>query len=116
MRLAVDDAGAGFASLQHILNLRPDIIRLDISLTRGIDDDPARRALATALLAFAAEISAEIVAEGIETSAETATLRALGPRYGQGCCLGRPRPPAHRSAPPVAAPRGPTTSPDMRVG
>jgi hypothetical protein len=44
LRLAVDDAGAGFSSFRHILNLRPDIIKLDIALTRGIDTDPARRA------------------------------------------------------------------------
>jgi PAS domain S-box-containing protein len=90
IRLAVDDAGAGFASLRHILNLRPDLIKLDIGLTRGMDADPARRALATALLGFGAEIGAMIIAEGIETEAELATLKALGIRYGQGYLLGKP--------------------------
>jgi EAL domain-containing protein (putative c-di-GMP-specific phosphodiesterase class I) len=90
VRLAVDDAGAGFASLRHILSLQPDLIKLDMSLTRGIDRDPARRALASALLAFGSEIGADLIAEGVETSAELDTLRALGVPYGQGYHLGRP--------------------------
>ncbi len=90
VRLAVDDAGAGFASLRHILNLRPDLIKLDLALTRGIDRDPARRALAASLLAFGAEIGASIVAEGIETPGELSSLRTLGVRYGQGYHLGLP--------------------------
>ncbi|CAN5899145.1 hypothetical protein BH20ACT6_BH20ACT6_07620 [soil metagenome] len=87
--VAVDDAGAGFSSLQHILNLRPDVIKLDKGLTHGIDSDPARRALASSMLRFGSEISADIVAEGIETEAELITLRALGIRYGQGYLLGQ---------------------------
>src|SRR3954469_12583002 len=62
VRLAVDDAGAGFATLQHILALQPDIIKLDIALTRGVDRDPVRRALARALVGFASEIGATIMA------------------------------------------------------
>ena len=92
MRLAVDDAGAGFSSLQHILRLRPDIIKLDMTLTRDVDADPVRRALAAALVSFAAELRADVVAEGIETSAERDTLRTLGVRCGQGYHLGRPAP------------------------
>lgn len=92
IRLAVDDAGAGFASLQHILQLNPDIIKLDMGLTRGIDLDPARRALASALIHFARETGTEIVAEGIETESEFDTLRALGVGSGQGYLLGRPQP------------------------
>ena len=91
-RLAIDDAGAGFASLQHILRLSPDIIKLDMSLTRGVDTDRARHALASALTSFAAEIGAAIVAEGIETREELEALRALGVTYGQGYYLGRPGP------------------------
>ncbi len=91
VRLAVDDAGAGFSSFRHILNLRPDIIKLDIGLTRGIDDDPARRALGSAMLAFGLDaFGAAIVAEGIETEGEFKTLRGLGCRFGQGYYLGRP--------------------------
>ena len=64
VRLAVDDAGAGYSSLQHILNLQPDVIKLDIGLTRGIDKDPARRALGRALLTFGLDAyKASIIAE-----------------------------------------------------
>ena len=94
VRLAVDDAGAGFASLRHILNLQPDIIKLDIALTRGIDADPARRALASALLRFGAEMEAVLVAEGIETAGEREALTRLGIEFGQGYLLGRPQPAA----------------------
>lgn len=92
VRLAVDDAGAGFASLQHILRLRPDVIKLDISLTRDIDTDPVRRALATSLVRFATEMGATIVAEGIETATELTALRELGVPLGQGYHLQRPGP------------------------
>ena len=92
VKLAIDDAGAGFASLRHIVRLDPDIIKLDISLTRGIDRDPKRRALASALIAFAAEIGAGIVAEGIEYPEEREQLRALGVACGQGYFLARPGP------------------------
>jgi len=93
VRLAVDDAGAGFASLRHILRLRPDIIKIDLELTRGIDADPARRALASALVTFAAEMSAVVVAEGVETAGELAVLRDIGANAAQGFYLGRPQPP-----------------------
>jgi EAL domain-containing protein (putative c-di-GMP-specific phosphodiesterase class I)/CheY-like chemotaxis protein len=89
-RLAIDDAGAGFASLQHILRLSPDIIKLDMTLTKGVDSDQARRALAFALTSFASEIGADIVAEGVETSSEVDALRQLGVTYGQGFYLGYP--------------------------
>jgi EAL domain-containing protein (putative c-di-GMP-specific phosphodiesterase class I) len=90
-RLAVDDAGAGYSSFRHILNLHPEVIKLDIGLTRGIDGDPVRRALGSALLTFGADAyNASIVAEGIETEGEFKTLRDLGCRFGQGFYLGRP--------------------------
>lgn len=92
VRIAVDDAGAGYSGLRHILDIRPDIIKLDMSLTRGIDKDPARTALARALIAFAADIGSTIVAEGIETAAELSTLKALGAHAGQGYHLQRPKP------------------------
>ncbi|MGQ7792513.1 sensor domain-containing phosphodiesterase [Faunimonas sp. B44] len=90
MRVAVDDAGAGYSSLQHILHLRPDIIKLDMALTRDIDRDPARRALASALIAFGSETGCEVIAEGVETAAELAALRSLGVEKAQGYHLGRP--------------------------
>ena len=94
IRLAIDDAGSGFASLAHILTLAPDIIKLDIALTHGVDGDPARRALASALVGFAADLGALLIAEGVETHAELTTLRDLGVTCGQGFHLGRPARPA----------------------
>jgi EAL domain-containing protein (putative c-di-GMP-specific phosphodiesterase class I)/CheY-like chemotaxis protein len=91
-RLAIDDAGAGYASLRHILELAPDSIKLDISLTRDIQVNRSQRALAAALVAFAGETEATIVAEGIETAEELDTLRELGVAFGQGYYLGRPSP------------------------
>jgi EAL domain-containing protein (putative c-di-GMP-specific phosphodiesterase class I) len=98
VRLAVDDAGAGWSSLMHILKLAPDFIKLDRQLTHGIDIDPVRRSLASALAVFAAETGAVIVAEGIETAAELAVLRELGIRVGQGYHLARPAPSAELGA------------------
>jgi EAL domain-containing protein (putative c-di-GMP-specific phosphodiesterase class I) len=90
VRLAIDDTGAGFASFAHILKLAPDIIKLDRELTSGIDHDPVRAALATALVSFASQLGAEIIAEGIESAAELEVLRNLGIRFGQGYFLCRP--------------------------
>jgi len=96
VRLAVDDAGAGYASLRHIVRLDPDIIKLDAELTRGIEDDPTRRALATALISFARETGESIIAEGVETTGQLDVLQALGVPFAQGFLLGRPAPlPAH---------------------
>ncbi len=103
VRLAVDDTGSCFASLQHILNLRPDIIKLDRALVTGIDTDPSRRALAGSLMTFAQEIGARVVAEGIENAREQTVLRRLGIRYGQGYHLGRPAPLAADGAEAVTA-------------
>jgi EAL domain-containing protein (putative c-di-GMP-specific phosphodiesterase class I) len=90
VRLAIDDAGAGFASLRHVLRLEPDLIKLDKSITRHIDTQVRHQSLAAALLTFASGTSASIVAEGIETAEELATLKRLGVPYGQGYYLGRP--------------------------
>jgi len=92
LALAVDDAGAGYASFRHILRLKPDVIKLDISLTQGIDHDPARRALAVALIQFAAETGSKIVAEGVENQSELDVLRKLKVNKAQGYLLGRPAP------------------------
>lgn len=89
MKLAIDDAGAGYSSLRHILRLEPDLIKLDMSLVRDIDKDSRRRALASALIAFARETGSSIVAEGVETTEELATLRALGADKAQGNLLSR---------------------------
>jgi EAL domain-containing protein (putative c-di-GMP-specific phosphodiesterase class I)/DNA-binding NarL/FixJ family response regulator len=89
-RVAVDDTGAGFASLRHILDLHPDIIKVDIGITRGIDVDPSRAAIAGMLIRFADEVGIRVVAEGIETESERDTLLSLGAHFGQGYLLGRP--------------------------
>ena len=95
VRLAVDDAGAGFSSLRHILDIHPEVIKLDIALTRHIHRDTGRRALARALLDFASSLGAEVIAEGIETEEELQELLTLGIEYGQGYLLGAPAiPPA----------------------
>ena len=91
-RLAIDDVGAGYSGMRHILDLRPDLIKLDMSLVRDIDKDPARRALAAAMVAFAHGIDSRIVAEGVETAAELETLRELGVDSAQGYFLARPMP------------------------
>jgi EAL domain-containing protein (putative c-di-GMP-specific phosphodiesterase class I)/CheY-like chemotaxis protein len=90
VRIAVDDAGSGYSSLRHVLRLRPDIVKLDIALIRGIHENAARRALASAMVTFAREIDAVIVAEGVETHEELAALRSLAVTWGQGYHLATP--------------------------
>jgi diguanylate cyclase (GGDEF)-like protein len=89
-RIAVDDAGAGHASMRVIAELRPEFIKLDRSLIQAIDSDRARRALVVALLSFSGHIGARVIAEGIETARERETLQSLGVQFGQGWLLGRP--------------------------
>ncbi|MEO8208616.1 MAG: EAL domain-containing protein, partial [Chloroflexota bacterium] len=91
VRFAVDDAGAGYASFRHILELEPAVVKLDIGLIRGIDVDRARQALLAGMSYFAVKRKIKLVAEGIETTAELAALGQLGIRYGQGYLLGRPQ-------------------------
>ena len=90
--LAVDDAGAGFASLRHILELDAELIKLDGSLTRSLEADPRRRSLASALIEFGRESGASVLAEHIESEMQLIELRRLGVEYGQGYHLGRPAP------------------------
>ncbi|MBO6676572.1 MAG: EAL domain-containing protein [Rhizobiales bacterium] len=92
LKLAVDDAGAGYASLTHIIQLNADVIKLDMSLVRGIDSDNAKRSLAAGMVMFAREMGIKVIAEGIETNAERDTLKGLGIFAGQGFLLGRPNP------------------------
>jgi EAL domain-containing protein (putative c-di-GMP-specific phosphodiesterase class I)/DNA-binding NarL/FixJ family response regulator len=91
-RLAVDDVGRGFSGLGHVVELGPDLLKLDRSLVSGVDSDATKSALIARLTSFADEIGTEVVAEGIETEAELETLRALGVPSGQGFLLGRPGP------------------------
>jgi EAL domain-containing protein (putative c-di-GMP-specific phosphodiesterase class I)/DNA-binding NarL/FixJ family response regulator len=90
-RLAVDDAGAGFSSLRHILELDAELIKLDGSLTRSLEQDPRRRSLAAALIEFGRESGASVLAEHIESELQLIELRRLGVHYGQGFHLGRPQ-------------------------
>ena len=101
VRIAVDDAGAGYAGLRQILEMRPDVVKLDIALVHGIDGDPARRALASAMVAFAFDTGATVLAEGIETTDELETLRSLGVSLGQGFLLARPAPAPAKAWPAV---------------
>jgi EAL domain-containing protein (putative c-di-GMP-specific phosphodiesterase class I) len=92
LQLAVDDAGAGVANFHHLVGLRPQFIKVDQGLVRDVDTDPARQALIVALLHFARSTDCRVIAEGIETEVERATLRKLGVELGQGFLLGRPGP------------------------
>ncbi len=90
MKIAIDDAGAGYSGLQQIIRIAPDILKLDRSLVTGIHADPARRSLAAAMVHFATETGAKIVAEGIECEEESRALTSLGVHLGQGWHFGRP--------------------------
>ena len=92
VKLAIDDAGSGYASMRHILALEPAYVKLDIEWVRNIDRDPVRRALVSGLTYFAHETGCELIAEGIETQEELAALRDLGVELGQGYLLGHPQP------------------------
>jgi EAL domain-containing protein (putative c-di-GMP-specific phosphodiesterase class I)/DNA-binding response OmpR family regulator len=92
VELAVDDAGAGYASLRHILELRPTFAKLDISLVRGIDADELRQALVAGLVYFALRSGCHLIAEGVESEDEARVLRRLGVEFAQGYLFGRPEP------------------------
>lgn len=90
VRLAIDDAGAGFSGLTHILRLRPDIIKLDGSLVRDVDQHKDKQAMLSAVTAFAARTGTAVIAECIESEQELTALRVLGIGYGQGFHLAAP--------------------------
>jgi EAL domain-containing protein (putative c-di-GMP-specific phosphodiesterase class I) len=92
VEFAVDDAGVGFASLRHILELRPAFVKLDRWLIAGLESDEARQAMIVGLSHFARATGCRLIAEGIETDRELAVLRALTIDLGQGYLLGRPLP------------------------
>lgn len=92
MRLAIDDVGAGFSSLRHIVLAAPEIIKLDRSLVSGVDRDPVLAKLTQSMVEFAHSFGAGVVAEGVETAAEYVLLRSLGVDGGQGWLFGRPGP------------------------
>jgi EAL domain-containing protein (putative c-di-GMP-specific phosphodiesterase class I) len=90
VRLAVDDAGAGIANFRHLVDLRPNLVKIDASLIRGSNADVSRQALIVGLVHFADVSGAQVLAEGLETDAEQATVQRLGVTLGQGFLLGRP--------------------------
>jgi PAS domain S-box-containing protein len=90
VELAVDDAGAGFAGLRHIFELRPSFVKLDRWLVAGLDSDEARQAMIVGLRHFARSTGCRLIAEGIETERELAALKLLDIQLGQGYLLGRP--------------------------
>lgn len=94
VRLAVDDAGAGAANFAHIVGLRPDFVKLDIGLVRGIHRDMGRQALMVGMRHFARTAGCRLIAEGIEVTSEADTLAGLGAEFGQGYLYGRPAPAA----------------------
>ncbi len=91
-KVALDDTGVAYGSLEAVMELSPDFIKVDMALVRGIDTDPPRQELLRALNSVAASINASVIAEGIETSEELATIHSLGIPYGQGYLFGRPAP------------------------
>jgi EAL domain-containing protein (putative c-di-GMP-specific phosphodiesterase class I) len=94
IRLAVDDAGAGVANFSHLVELRPDFVKLDLSLVRGVNADLGRQALVAAMRQFARSSGCRLIAEGVETEQEAATLQGFGVEFGQGYLFGRPERPA----------------------
>jgi len=91
--VAVDDAGAGYGSLQCIVEVKPEWLKIDISLIRDIDTDKARQGLVSSLVTYAEQVGVGVVAEGIETVEELKTVRDLGVEYGQGFLFTLPVPP-----------------------
>ncbi len=102
-RVAVDDAGAGYAGLKHVMRLAPDLIKLDRSLVTGVHRDPARAALISSFVRFARDSDATVCAEGIETLEELTRLADLDVTYGQGYVIARPAPDWPAAAPEAAA-------------
>ncbi len=92
-RLAVDDTGAGYAGLTHVMRVRPDMIKLDRALTTEVDKDPVKAALVASFVRYARDINATVCAEGIETIAELECLAGLDVAFGQGYAIARPTAP-----------------------
>jgi EAL domain-containing protein (putative c-di-GMP-specific phosphodiesterase class I) len=115
MRLAIDDVGAGFSSLRHIVLTAPDVIKLDRSIVDGVHADPVLTTLVGSLVQFGHGCSAKVVAEGIESELDAAALLALGVDYGQGWHFGRPGPPEDLAAVAVPVVPVPRVSPDVRL-
>jgi EAL domain-containing protein (putative c-di-GMP-specific phosphodiesterase class I) len=92
VRFAVDDAGVGFSSLRHVLELHPAFVKLDRSLVAGLESDQARQAMIVGLRDFSRATGCRLIAEGVETEAELAELGRLQVGLAQGFLLGMPLP------------------------
>ena len=92
VEISIDDAGSGFASLRHILELNPNFVKLDIGIVRDVDVDPARAAMVAGMVHFAAVTGTHLIAEGVETAGEAETLAQLGVALAQGHFFHRPAP------------------------
>lgn len=90
VRIAVDDAGSGYAGLERILSLGPEVLKLDQSLVLGVAHDAGRQAMCEAMVGFTSRTGARLVAEGVETQEDLDMLRSLGVSHAQGYLLGRP--------------------------
>ena len=101
--VAVDDAGAGYASMSHILALRPEFIKLDRAIVTDCDRDPAKAALVEMVDSFAGRTGSQLVAEGVETEGELATLTRMGVPMGQGYFLSRPQADCSAPSPAVSS-------------
>ncbi|WP_091162383.1 EAL domain-containing protein [Geodermatophilus africanus] len=102
-QVALDDAGSDWSGLQRMAVVRPEYVSLDRTLVTGVDGDPVRAALTEVVGGFAGRIGAALLAVGVETAAELATLVRLGVPLAQGRLLGRPAPTPAPLAPEVAA-------------
>jgi EAL domain-containing protein (putative c-di-GMP-specific phosphodiesterase class I) len=107
IRLAADDAGAGVANLRHLVDLRPDLVKIDAGIIRGVETDLSRQALIVGLVHFAEMSGALVLAEGLETHAERETVQRLGVTLGQGFLLDRPAPVGRWIQAPPAEPSRP---------
>ena len=103
-RIAVDDAGTGYNSLQTLICVKPEFIKIDKSLIKNIDKHPEQQHLVELLLEFAYQSDTSIIAEGIETLAELRFLKKLGIHMGQGYALGKPRSELYNGNFPVSNP------------
>ena len=113
-RVAIDDAGAGYAGLQTMVEIEPDFIKLDMSLTRGIDHSVVKQKLVGTLRDFCRQAEIALVAEGVETAAQLDALKRLGITYGQGYLFARPGSPYPLQS--CVAPKAPGDAPSATAG
>jgi EAL domain-containing protein (putative c-di-GMP-specific phosphodiesterase class I)/putative methionine-R-sulfoxide reductase with GAF domain len=116
VRLAVDDTGAGYSSLRHVIELAPDFLKLDREMVTGLGSDPIRRALVRAVVAFAREVGTHVIGEGVETKEDLEALQDAGVHFVQGYLFGRPGP-DWAQTPRRSAPASPLAvhDPDLRA-